>query len=120
LVDDEWIIMENWKLMLEGRGNSVDGFSDPVQALDLFKSQPEKYDILITDLSMQPIDGLALIQKVLTVRGDIPVILITGHNDKIGASDQENYGIKKILGKPINERILVGAVREVLDEGQNH
>ena len=114
VVDDERPICELCRLMLESMGYVVSTASDPGTALELFTAQPEEYDLLITDIRMQPVSGNDLIQKIVEIRPGIPVI---AHTSDIAAL-YTNSAIRKVVQKPASMRYLAVAVRSVLDETQ--
>ena len=60
--------------------------------------------------------GDQLVQEILKIRPDVPVILNTGFNEKIDEEKAKQIGIRQYIEKPFNRHILANVVREVLDE----
>jgi len=89
LVDDQDSIRELTQKILTGKGFKVDSASDGQQALDQFKSNPDKYDLIITDLSMPKLSGTELTQKIRDMNSDVIIILSTG---QLGVEDKKEYG----------------------------
>jgi len=119
-VDDEELLIEWGKAVLEHLGYTVTAFNDSTQALKLFSSDPYRFDLVITDQTMPKLTGLSLAKKLLASRPGIPVILCTGHSDSVSPEKAEEAGIKEFLMKPLRRQELAVAVRRVLDadEGQ--
>jgi CheY-like chemotaxis protein/anti-sigma regulatory factor (Ser/Thr protein kinase) len=115
VVDDEVLIISGLKERLERLGYVVEGFAAPLEALEAFKRQPDKFDMLITDMAMPILTGEMLIAKVKQVRADLPVILCTGFSERIDEKKPEDLGASKIMLKPIDRRELALSVRQVLD-----
>ncbi len=97
--------------MLTRMGYRVTAKTSGTDAFETFKSHPEKFDLVITDLAIHGMSGVELIQKLLTIRPDIPMILCTG-----GLSlDIEKLGVKALLRKPLPRSLLARKIREILD-----
>jgi signal transduction histidine kinase/ActR/RegA family two-component response regulator len=100
-VDDEKEITFMGKRMLESLGYTVDIKTDSEDALKVFKSDPLKYDLLVTDQAMPKMMGTELIGEVKKIRSDIKTIIITGYQDSIPSDAREMYGIVDIIAKPL-------------------
>ena len=81
-----------------------------------FRRSPEAFDLVITDMTMPRMTGDHMAAKMMKVRPDIPVILCTGHNERITEEEVLASGIKSLLSKPIERRIFAEKIRKVLDE----
>ena len=114
-VDDEKPLVDLGKRMLEKCGYEVTARTGSVEALELFKARADKFDLVITDLTMPNMTGKELAKAVLQVRPQIPVILCTGFSEVITAESARALGIRAYLMKPLTMRDLAGTVREVLD-----
>ncbi|MBF0530021.1 MAG: PAS domain S-box protein [Deltaproteobacteria bacterium] len=119
LVDDEAAILEVMEEMLEIMGYSVEGFTDPLQSLESFNLAPDRFDLLITDLTMMGITGDLLISKVRKLRPDMAAILCTGYSDLLENSRRLELGIDVILQKPVAMNVLSLAIREALAKEKN-
>ena len=115
-VDDEKSLVTLGKPMIESLGYKVDTYTDPKKALDIFTSNPSRFDLIITDLTMPQLTGTHLAKKILEVRADIPIILCTGFSDKIDSKIVFDIGIKKYLEKPLNKQKFATTIRETLDK----
>lgn len=115
VVDDEKALLNAEMIMLERLGYEVIGTTSPIDALKIFRKQPDKFDLVYTDMTMPEMTGLTLAKKVMEIRPNFPVILYSGHrgledNNEIGSS-----GIKAFLTKPTILEDLAATIREVLD-----
>jgi PAS domain S-box-containing protein len=115
-VDDEESLVRMVRRMLEMHGYQVETRSDPVEALELFRSKPDRFDLIITDMTMPNMTGDRLANEILRIRPDMPIILCSGFSDKIDAEKAKELGVRKYIEKPLNMSDFVVAVRKVLDE----
>ncbi|MCP3922901.1 MAG: PAS domain S-box protein [Desulfobacterales bacterium] len=115
-VDDEIYLVEIGKELLSGLGYKVETFNNAADALKYFRLQPDKYDILITDLTMPDMTGDILASEFKKIRPDIPVILCTGFSKKITSENANEMGIDSLLMKPLTIYELSDTIRGLLDE----
>jgi CheY-like chemotaxis protein len=117
-IDDEASIVNMNRSILERLGYQVDTRMNPEDALNLFQSRPQEYDLVITDMTMPQMTGVQLTEHLKALRSDIPVIICTGHSsliDEIKASELE---IDAYLMKPITKKAIATTIRSVLDKVQ--
>ena len=117
-IDDEEDIALSAGLILERVGYKVITETDSLKALEIFDSEPKRFDLLIIDWTMPKMTGLELIEKLLNIRADIPVILCSGYSDEVSVKNAKKLGIKDFLLKPVDMEVLVNDVRRVLDESR--
>ena len=115
-VDDEKPIIDIAEKILEMLGYVVDVRSSSLEALALFKMMPDKFDLVITDMTMPQMTGDILIQELIKIRQDIPIIMCTGFSEKIVRKKAEVMGVKALLMKPLLIEEMARTVRIVLDE----
>jgi len=115
LVDDEDAIVLMEKQMLERIGYSVVSFTSSVDALEAFRADPDKFDLVITDMAMPKISGDKLASELTKIRSDIPILLCTGFSEKIPEKMAKSMGNKGLVMKPIVTKDLSARIREVLD-----
>jgi len=115
-VDDEYFIVQLGIKCLEKFGYSVTGVQDSQQALKLFKSDCEKYDLVITDMSMPVMVGTELAEQILQIRPEMPIIICSGFNDTLDREKIEELNIRAFIKKPILIEDLTRKVRAVLDQ----
>ncbi len=115
LVDDEVQIVRGVRTLLSRLGYRVTGYTSSVEALAHYEEKPERYDLVLTDLTMPALDGLRLARRMLEMRADQMIVLCTGFSAAIKEREVEAAGIAKFLVKPLLRRELATALREVLD-----
>ena len=116
LVDDEAPVGKMQKMMLERLGYQVTCRSSSTDALEAFRSKPDAFDLVITDMTMPNMTGDQLARKILLIRPDIPVVISTGFSDRINKEKSDALGIKGLLKKPILKSDMAKTVRKVLDK----
>ncbi len=115
VVDDEEAIVFTMEAMLERLGYSVTGLTGSLEALRLFRERPERFDLVITDLTMPGLTGDNLAAELHSIRADIPVILMTGYNDILDRDRITLNDIKSFISKPCKKAELAAAIRAALD-----
>jgi CheY-like chemotaxis protein len=114
-VDDEKIIMDLGKDLLEHFGYEVVARTSSIEALELFRTQPNRFDLVITDMTMPNMTGTELVQELIQIRSDIPVILCTGFSENLTPEKAATAGIQEFVMKPFCARDFADTVRKVLD-----
>jgi CheY-like chemotaxis protein len=87
-----------------------------LEALELFRSQPDAFDLVITDYTMPQMTGAGLAIEMLRIRADIPIVLCTGFSNMISEEKAKEIGICAFIMKPLIRRNLAEVIRRVLDE----
>ena len=116
LVDDEDAVVTMEKLMLERLGYQVTSRTSSIDALEAFRANPNKFDVVITDMQMPNMSGDKLSVELARIRPDIPVLLCTGFSEVMSEEKAASLGINDFLLKPIVMKDLSQKIREVLDE----
>ena len=116
VVDDEEGILVSTREFFTDYGYDVSTFSNGADAFEEFKKTPDKFDLIITDMTMPRMTGDKLSAGILTIRKNIPIIICTGYNENISKDKAFRLGIKKYIQKPIDSRHLISLVRELLDD----
>ncbi|MCF8035277.1 MAG: PAS domain S-box protein [Desulfobacteraceae bacterium] len=115
-VDDEKAVTSLNELRLQRLGYRVTCETDPEKALQQFSSDPEGFDLLITDMTMRKMTGDVLAGEILKIRPNMKIILCTGYSEKISEQSARRAGIARYLEKPVDLSVMAEAVRAVLDE----
>jgi DNA-binding NtrC family response regulator len=102
-VDNETSMVKVIEMLLGQLGHEVYVEMSGSDALKEFRSEPEKYDMVITDMSMPDMDGVTLAEEMLAVKSDIPIILCTGLDIGEIEEDAKKAGIRGILIKPFSK-----------------
>ena len=115
LIDDEKQIIDIEQQILERLGYKVTPKTDSEEALEEFAALPDKFDLVITDMTMPKMTGDQLARKMMDIKPDIPVILCTGFNETITEEKALAMGIDRFVMKPIVKDELASTIRTVLD-----
>ena len=114
LVDDEEIIAEMTRERLERLGYTVTVARGGSEALDLFRSNPRAFDLVITDYAMPAMTGADLARRLAKEGGEVPVILCSGVGESLSSRKMRKSGISGFLVKPFLKEELARQVRTVL------
>jgi len=115
-VDDEETLVYAGQAMLERLGYEVIARTSSVEALEAFRAQPDKFDLVVTDMTMPNKTGTELARELLQIRPDIPIILCTGFSEVILEETAKTIGIREFIIKPIVMKDMAETVRKVLDK----
>ena len=115
VIDDERSIRNTLKDVLEYEKYEVDLAEDGVKGLELFSQG--HYDVVLCDIKMAKMDGIEVLQKLLEISGDVPVIMISGHGNIDTAVDAIKKGAFDFLEKPLDLNRLLITIRNALERG---
>ncbi len=115
-IDDEPALVNIGKQTLESLGYDVDIRTGSIEALELFKAQTDRFDLVITDMTMPHMTGEDLAQELMRIKPNIPIILCTGFSAKIDDRKAMAMGIRAFVLKPIVKREIATTIRKVLDQ----
>ncbi len=118
LIDDEKMLVELGKTMLERLGYVVTALTSSIEALNTFQNHPDLFDAIITDQTMPDMTGLELSRQILQIRPEIPIILCTGYSTLVDEKRAKAEGIKGFLDKPMTKKGIATLLRKVLDESK--
>ncbi|MCB5271651.1 MAG: response regulator [Candidatus Cloacimonetes bacterium] len=113
IVDDEPALVDIFREALTDAGYTVDAYTNPLHALDAFVKDPPAYDLVIADINMPDLNGIALGTKMRNIK-ELPVILYTGFLDSSLQKKLEIAGFRHILNKPIMPDALIKEVKLVI------
>ncbi|MBW1705541.1 MAG: PAS domain S-box protein [Deltaproteobacteria bacterium] len=113
-IDDEQALVDIGKQILEHLGYNVITRTSSIEALGLFKADPDGFDLVITDMTMPNMTGDKLAKAMMKIRPGIPIILCTGFSERITEKNAGEMGIKILAMKPLAMRDLAQAIRRVL------
>ena len=115
-IDDEAMLADMGKDMLERMGYRVTAKTNSLDALTTFQNQPETFDLVITDQTMPGITGVDLSRRILQTQPDMPIILCTGYSSQTSEEEAQTLGIKGFAMKPLAKKDLAVLVRKMLDK----
>ncbi len=114
IVDDESPVAEFEAKALSLLGYSMTICTDSETALNCFHKTPMAFDLVITDLTMPGLTGIALATRMRGIRADIPVLLCTGFADSLISETTQATRLHSVLHKPLLPKELAAGVRQVL------
>ena len=120
LVDDEKALVDVAQQMLTRLGYQVEARTSPLEAIEAFRTNPGRYDAVITDMTMPQMNGLNLAKRLREIRPDLPVLLCTGFSDLASEEKARAAGIQEFLFKPLTMSDFARATRNLLEKPKVH
>jgi PAS domain S-box-containing protein len=114
LVEDETVLLHIQEEILEPLGYHVLGIPNSMEALELFRTDSELFDLVIANETMPYMSGSRLAGELIKIRADIPIILCTGFGSSLTRDAAVKAGVKGFIMKPIIKREIAGTIRDVL------
>jgi PAS domain S-box-containing protein len=115
VVDDEAPLVGVTEEMLAELGYNPIGVVSSREALQLFRADPRRFDVVVTDEMMPELTGTQLAREIGALRPGIPVILTSGHGGDDLAQRATLAGVREILRKPLQKSVLAEALARVLE-----
>jgi PAS domain S-box-containing protein len=110
IVDDEPMLVALAEEMLAGLGYEPVGFESSRVALQAFRANPDRFDLVLTDEAMPELMGTELAREIRLLRPDIPIILMSGHGGTSLAHRAAAIGVKEVLRKPLQRLDLADSL----------
>ena len=101
VVDDEESVAGYMKELLETWGLGVTAAATPARALDLFRRSPQRFDLVVTDLTMPGMTGLEVARAIAAVDASVPIILVTGYAEGVTQERLAAANVSALVRKPI-------------------
>lgn len=114
VLDDEPIVCKRLKPFFQKVGYEVEAFNVPEEALARVKQR--RFDVVVTDLKMQGLDGLAFLAEVKSLHPDTDVIVITGFATMETARESFRKGVFDFVAKPFKLSDILDGVRRIEKE----
>jgi CheY-like chemotaxis protein len=114
-VDDEAALVSMMQRSLENMGYIVRGVADSEEAWEIFKCDPDRFDLVVSDLTMPHMTGLQLAEKILALRSGFPFILCTGFGQRKYEDEARKIGVHALLNKPVSAAELSRVIRKVFN-----
>ncbi len=118
VVDDEPALVALAEELLAELGYEPAGFESSVAALQVFRTDPQRFDLVLTDEAMPELTGSELAREIRRLRSDIPVVLMSGYGGAPLAARAAAAGAREVLRKPLHGRDLAEALARVLRSGR--
>ncbi len=114
IIDDEKSIRKTLREILEYEKYSVDEALEGLEGITLF--QKEKYDVVLCDIKMPKMDGIEVLEKIIELNNDIPVVMISGHGTIETAVEAVKKGAFDFIAKPLDLNRLLVTIRNAMDK----
>ena len=114
LIDDDPFIAGMMEEQLRTLGYRVSRIMESEAALEEFRSAPDAFDLVISDMTMPTMTGDRLAEAILAIRPGIPVILCSGQSTSIDEAGLFRIGVKAFLPKPFSISDIAAAIRDAL------
>ena len=116
LVEDETRLAVLGQRVLESAGFEVVVHTSSLQALEEFRADPKRYDLLVTDNTMPHMTGLQLVEHVLAACPDIPILMVSGIGESMSIEELKKCGVTRLLSKPYQSTDLKAAAKELITD----
>ena len=112
VVDDDPIVIRSCKKILISEGYDIDSAANGQDAINIL--QTKDYSLVITDLMMPEVDGLALINWIRNSKNQAGIVVITGYPSQETIKDALNLGILDYLPKPFTPQVLLDVTSKAM------
>lgn len=113
-VDDEVELAQLGQRLLIKKGYEVAFFTDSQAAFQVFATDPQGFDLVVTDQNMPGLNGIELAGRILQIRPEVPILLCTGYSTGFSRWNFRDHGFRELLVKPYQPTELLSAVRSLL------
>jgi DNA-binding NtrC family response regulator len=117
IIDDEQIVGKRLLQVFRKIGFEIEIFTDPAMALEAMSRKP--FDVVVTDLKMDHIDGLEVLSRVKAINHSTQVIIITGYASAESSAIAKQQGVFEFLAKPFRLDALKQAIFRALEVKKN-
>jgi len=114
LVDDETALVRLGEELLARLGYEPVGFESSAQALECFRAEPGRFDLVLSDEAMPVMTGSELAQQIRAIRPEIPIVLMSGYVSPALAARARELEVVEILGKPLAARDIARSLSVAL------
>ena len=114
VVDDSLAWLRFAREILTAGGCQAQTCEDPREALSLLEQNPERIDLVITDLQMPGLDGIELAAELLKIKPTLPVVLTSAAVFQMCSKKLRSVGIRDFLPKPWDRGQLFSIIRQAL------
>jgi CheY-like chemotaxis protein len=115
LVDDDETVLRLTQEIIKELGYTVEAYANAAEAFDIYGKEMNKFDIVVTDMTMPGMTGLEFAKKIFALNPDQPIILCTGFSEFINREKALAIGFVEYFEKPIVPSEIAKVMRSVLD-----
>ena len=114
IIDDEKSIRKTLREILEYEKYQVDEVSNGVEGIE--KVKKGKYDVVLCDIKMPKMDGIEVLENVMKLKPETPMVMISGHGNIDTAVEAVKKGAFDFIGKPLDLNRLLVTIRNAMDK----
>jgi len=114
VVDDEESLTKFITELLDIHGFRVTVANSGSKALEIYKNNPENFDLVITDQTMPGMTGIELSKNLKQLNESLPIILCTGYSEQVSSENAHLHGISEYLTKPVSREVLLNTISQLL------
>ncbi|RJP32804.1 MAG: PAS domain S-box protein [Candidatus Omnitrophota bacterium] len=114
LVDDEILLQKMGRKILESLNYRVVVCCNGMEALNVFRDHPQRFDLVLTDQTMPRMTGVQLAREIHAIRNDLPIILYTGYDERVTQETILSAGIREMMMKPLTIEQLSQAIAKYI------
>ena len=115
LIDDEAPLLLATRDFLNRLGYAVEATTDSQHALEMVRADPDRFQLVITDMTMPQLSGDEMAECIQAIRPGMPIILCSGYSERVDHARSRQLGIRRFLEKPIRHDDMAQAIRSILD-----
>ena len=119
LVDDDIVVLATLSKLLNHFGYTTAGASNSEAAMDYVVNAKNRFDVIVTDLAMPDVDGVALLSAAKKIFPEVPIVVVAGHSDRRIADEVLRLGAFAYLAKPLDTRRFVSTIEHALRSSIN-
>ncbi|MFT7688299.1 MAG: PAS domain S-box-containing protein [Candidatus Azotimanducaceae bacterium] len=117
VVDDNKMVLDVVSKSLSRLGHQISAYTNGIEALVAFRTNPNGYDLVISDVQMPRMTGKTLAKEILHIRCNQNIILCSGYSEIIEEEEAIAMGVKAYLPKPVSLQTLSSTLHQIFDEG---
>lgn len=114
VVDDEPMVRDVAQAILQRLGLTVVAVADGEEAIRMFAADPDRFAVVLLDLTMPRISGAETFRRIREFRPDAPVILMSGYNEEEASGQFAGKGLAGFIEKPFSTKALADAIERVI------
>ena len=119
IVDDEKSLLETGEAILNQFGYDTLTAESGEEAIEIFKNDQERIDLVLLDLIMPGMGGQKCLLELIKIKPGVKVIITSGYTASVSAQDTLKYGAAAFISKPMQLPTLLKEVRKILDQKLN-
>jgi CheY-like chemotaxis protein len=114
LVDDEEVLVQLGEEMIAGLGYEPVGFTSAADALEAFRTDPQRFSVVLSDETMPGMTGSQLAEQIRAIGNDVPIVLMSGYAGAALAAHALTVGAMDVLSKPLVSRDIARSLEGAL------